>query len=102
MSDLIGIPEVTARRGGIKYGEAHIPRKPPFVPPVPPEGAGEGCWRFGVIDDDGETYWAQGIWEAAHETFSTPDQALSAWGHLDGARVIRRWHPQPLPWEVHS
>lgn len=98
----IGLPVVTARRGGIKYGEAHVPCKPEFTPPPPPEGAGGGHWRFGVIDADGEAYWSHGIWESARETFSSPEEALEVWGHVDGARVIRQWHLDPLPWEVHS
>lgn len=96
------LPEVTAKRGGVKYGEAWYPRKPPFVPPPAPEGAGDGRWRFGVVDDEGDTYWTHGIWEAGRETFSSPDEALDVWGHLDGARVIRQWCPAPLPWEEHS
>ena len=99
---MIELPKIYARRGGIRYGEAHVPRKPPFVPPPPPAGAGEGRWRFGVIDEDGETYWSRGVWESAHETFSSPDEALEAWGHVDGARVIRHWCPAPLAWEEHS
>lgn len=96
------LPKVTAVRGGIVYGEAHVPRKPDFVPPSPPEGAGEGAWRFGVIDEDGDTFWSLGVWESARETFSTPDEVLSVWGHLDGARVIRQWCPRPYAWEEHS
>lgn len=99
---MIELPKITARRGGIRFGEVRIPRKPPFVPPPPPAGAGEGRWLFGVIDEDGETYWARGVWESGRETFSSPDEALEVWGHVDGARVIRRWHPAPLPWEEHS
>lgn len=96
------LPKITAKRGGIKYGEAHIPPKSPRAPlPPAPEGAGEGNWIFG-IHSDGIVYSSYSSFYS-HETFSSPEEAMEFWGELEeGDKLVRRWVPNPLPWEDHS
>lgn len=101
------LPEVTAKRGGIRYGEVPPqPPKPPFVPPAPPEGetTETGYWNFGarLVDEDGDEtiFWSEGVWSP--ETFNTPDQVRQAWGHEENMMIVRRWMRRPLPWEPHT
>lgn len=58
----------------------------------------DGVWLYAVRDEDGETYSTYGTWDHTH--FSSAEEALGVWGHVDGATVVRRWVPNPLPWEV--
>ena len=99
------LPEVTAKRGGIKFGEAHIPPKPPRAPlPPAPEGAGEGRWLFGIQSDEVvHDSWSAWLSGEPGEKFTSPEEALEFWGELeDGEKIVRRWVPRALPWEDHS
>ena len=95
-------PEITAKRGGIKYGEVARRPKPPRAPlPPAPEGAGEGNWVFGIQSDE----IVHSSYSSFHpgETFSSPEEALEFWGELEeGEKVVRCGVPKPYGWEEHS
>lgn len=98
------MPEVTAKRGGIKYGEAHIPPKPPRAPlPPAPEGSGEGAWIFGIQIADDDYIISSYSSFYPHESFTSPEEAIEFWGELEeGEKVVRCWVPKPYGWEEHS
>lgn len=95
------LPEIYARRGGIKWGDKRPP-KPERAPlPPAPEGATPGRWIFGIQTD--EVVYASYSSYTTNETFSSPEEALEWWGELDeGEKIVRRWVPNELPWEDHS
>lgn len=88
-------PEITAKRGGIKYGE--VPPRPPRARTIDPapEGAGKGVWHYGLRNEDGELLTSASSY--THEPFTTHEGALGEQSWFGGV-LVRAWIPSPT-WE---
>lgn len=100
MSERLQLPEVTAKRGGLTYGEAHIPAS---AKRTPPPTYPTGHWQYGadIADyDDGDTepeiVGGTGGWGSAFEPYLSAEDAASDW---PGRPIVKRWIPAPGVWE---
>lgn len=64
-----------------------------------PSPAAKGRWIYGVRDVDGDVYSFHGTWDPS--PFDNADDARDAWGHVEGATLVRAWKAEPaaLEWE---
>lgn len=99
--------QITARRGGLDFLTPPPPRPPKPAPePLPPapEGAPAGHWEFGVeldSDSDAAVAWSDWDFYGQAENYRTPEDARDGHHYEQGARIVRRWQPDPFPYEPH-
>lgn len=92
------LPEITAKPGGIKWGELPRLQRARTVDPAP-EGAGDGQWHYGLRNEDGELLTSGSIW--TYEPFTTHEEALQNQDWFGGI-LVRAWVPKPTWEEVPS
>lgn len=86
-------PEFTAKREGIRW-DGPPRRRARTVDPAP-DGAGDGQWRYGLRNEDGELLTSWSSWHV--EPFNTREEALDNQEWFGGV-LVRAWVPK-LTWE---
>lgn len=94
----LDLPEITAKRGGMKWGECHVPKRERTIDPAP-EGAGDGRWRYGLRNEEGELLISHSSY--TNEPFRTHEEALDNQDWFGGV-LVRAWIPSPTWEEVPS
>lgn len=106
--------EIRAARGGIAFGPLNFtdplppsrkPKPEPEPLPAAPEGAPVGHWEFGVVlppDEDTDVAWSDWDFYGQAPNYRTPEEARDGQHYEPGAEIVRRWQPDPFPYEPHS
>jgi len=94
----------TARRG-LDFRDVPRPPKPEPEPlPAAPDGAPAGHWEFGVVlppGQDTDVAWSDWDFYGQEPNYRTPEEAREGEHYEPGAEIVRRWRPDPFPYEPH-
>lgn len=83
---------------------SRTPKPEPEPLPAAPDGAPAGHWEFGVVlpaDEDADVAWSDWHFYDQTPNYRTPEEAREGEHYEPGAEIVRRWQPDPFPYEPH-